>query len=201
MKIVSYEKYKQQVWSSPTCSLIWNLTRPPVGRGWGLVMLENKILLAEQFLTRQPKWSCDLQHSPLAFSELDGQSERPDPINKLVMLSSGTYMIVPTVFFKLFSWQTSTQPYFIIKGFRTFVFIVIVISPTFRPIRPPVFFRCLSNSGTYIELRTTSFIEWNGYRRWFPKLLKRQSSGGCRLNLDYRGVTIQEYLTLVPGYS
>ena len=46
---------------------------------------------------------------------------------------------------------------FIIKGFRTIVFIFIVISTTFRPICPPTFFRCLSNSGTYTELRTTSF--------------------------------------------
>ena len=37
----------------------------------------------------------------------------------------------------------------------------------------------------------------NGYRRWFPKLLRRQSSGGCRFNPHYRQVTIQEYLTLV----
>ena len=48
---------------------------------------------------------------------------------------------------------------FIIKGFRTIVFIFIVISTTFLSICPPAFFRCLSNSGTFTELRTTSFIE------------------------------------------
>ena len=48
---------------------------------------------------------------------------------------------------------------FIIKGFRTIVFIFIVISITFRPICPSAFFRCLSNSGTFTELRTTSFME------------------------------------------
>ena len=48
---------------------------------------------------------------------------------------------------------------FIIKVFRTIVFIFIVISTTFRPICPLVFFRCLSNSGTFTELRTMSFIE------------------------------------------
>ena len=48
---------------------------------------------------------------------------------------------------------------FIIKGFQTIVFIFIVISTTFRPIYPPAIFRCLSNSGTYTELQTTSFIE------------------------------------------
>ena len=51
---------------------------------------------------------------------------------------------------------------FIIKGFWTIVFIIIVISTTFRPMFPPVFFRCLSNSGTFAELRTTSFIESSG---------------------------------------
>ena len=51
---------------------------------------------------------------------------------------------------------------FIIKGFRTIVFIIIVISTTFRSRCPPVFFRCLSNSGTFTEHRTTSFIETTG---------------------------------------
>ena len=50
----------------------------------------------------------------------------------------------------------------IFKGFRTKVFIFIVISTTFQPICPLAFFRCLSNSGTYTELRTTSFIESTG---------------------------------------
>ena len=48
---------------------------------------------------------------------------------------------------------------FIIKGFRTIVFIFIVIFTTFRPICPLAFFKCLSNSETFMELRTTSFIE------------------------------------------
>ena len=51
---------------------------------------------------------------------------------------------------------------FIIKGYRTIVFIFIIISTTFRSICPLAFFRCLSNSGTYTELRTTSFIESTG---------------------------------------
>ena len=54
----------------------------------------------------------------------------------------------------------------------------------------------------YIYIPVFLLDTWhNGYRRWFPKLLRRQSSGGCRLNPDYRRVTIQEYLTLVPGYG
>ena len=48
---------------------------------------------------------------------------------------------------------------FIIKGFWTIVYIFIVFSTTLRPICPLAFFKCLSNSGTYTELRTTSFIE------------------------------------------
>ena len=48
---------------------------------------------------------------------------------------------------------------FIIKGFRTIVFIVI--STTFRPICP-LAFTCLSNSRTFTELRTTSFIKSKG---------------------------------------
>ena len=51
---------------------------------------------------------------------------------------------------------------FIIKVFRTIVFIFIIISTTFRPICLPTFFRCLSNSGSFTELRTTSFIETTG---------------------------------------
>ena len=102
---------------------------------------------------------------------------------------------------------------FIIKSFWTIVFIFIVISITFRPICPPAFFRCLSNSGTFMELRTTSFIEssdprefniipqkftlnclaghmaLNGHKRWFPELLRRQSSEGCRFSPHYRRVT------------
>ena len=46
---------------------------------------------------------------------------------------------------------------FIIKDFRTIVFIFIAISKTFRLISPPAFLGCLSNSGTFMELRTTSF--------------------------------------------
>ena len=36
-----------------------------------------------------------------------------------------------------------------------------------------------------------------GYRCWFPKLLRRQSSGGFRFNPDCRRVTIQEFLPLM----
>ena len=52
---------------------------------------------------------------------------------------------------------------FKIKGFWTIFFIFIVFSTTFRPICPPAFFRCLSNSGTFTELWTTSFIESTGF--------------------------------------
>ena len=69
---------------------------------------------------------------------------------------------------------------FIIKVFRTIVFIFIVISITFQPIYPPAF-RCLSNSGTFTELRTTSFIETTGV--------------ACSDSVCH------EYLTLVPGHG
>ena len=52
--------------------------------------------------------------------------------------------------------------FFILKGFWTIVFIFIVISTMFQLICSPAFSRCLSNSGTYMELRTTSFIESMG---------------------------------------
>ena len=39
------------------------------------------------------------------------------------------------------------------------VFIFIVISTTFQLIGFPAFFRCFSNSGTFMELWTASFIE------------------------------------------
>ena len=65
------------------------------------------------------------------------------PIVWLVLWSTGEYRIY-------FSF---------IKGFRTIFFVFIVFSSTFRLICPPSFFRCLSNLGTFTELRTTSFIE------------------------------------------
>ena len=59
--------------------------RLPVGPRWQPIMLEDRILVAEQSLTWQPNWSCDLQLSTLALNGLDGWSERPDSINRLVM--------------------------------------------------------------------------------------------------------------------
>ena len=64
--------------------------------------------------------------------------------------------------FKLSEFPSRRLMVFIFKGFRTIVFIFIVICTTFRPICPPAFFRCLSNSGTYSELQTTPFTESMG---------------------------------------
>ena len=53
---------------------------------------------------------------------------------------------------------------FVIKGFWSIIFIFIVISITFRSINPPVFWRCLSNSGTYTEKhrkKAGGHIGWN----------------------------------------
>ena len=52
--------------------------------------------------------------------------------------------------------------WFLSLRFFVLVFIFIVIFTTFRPICPPAFFRCLSNSGTFTEIWTTSFIETMG---------------------------------------
>ena len=56
-------------------------------------------------------------------------------------------------------WLNGPNSLFLIKGFRTTVFMFIPISTIFRSICPPVLFRCLSNSGTFTELGTTSFID------------------------------------------
>ena len=75
-------------------------------------------------------------------------------------LNSATYSLHSSTNFNLYFLKI--VHIFIIKGFQTIVFIFIVISTTFRPVCPPAFFRCLSNSGTFTELRTTSFIESTG---------------------------------------
>ena len=68
-----------------------------------------------------------------------------------------------------------------LRVFRTIVFIFIVISTTFRPICPPAFFRCLSNSGTFTELRTASFIETTGNPRGFNKGRSSKFCEGSRV--------------------
>ena len=62
---------------------------------------------------------------------------------------------------------------FIIKGFRTIVFIVIVISTTFWPICPPAFFICLSNSGN-IAYRLKALIP-EGSKKTIIWMLQVQS--------------------------
>ena len=69
---------------------------------------------------------------------------------------------------------------FIIKDFQTIVYIFIVISTTFWPICPPAFFRCLSNSGTYMELQTKSFIESTGFTTGSYKLPGKLTECGIR---------------------
>ena len=55
-----------------------------------------------------------------------------------------------------------TQLNKLFRGFSGHCTILIVFSTTFRPTCLPAFYRCLSNSETYTELRTTSFIESTG---------------------------------------
>ena len=50
-------------------------------------MLEDGILVAEKSLTQQLKKSLDFQHSTLDLTGLEGQLDRLDPINWLVMLA------------------------------------------------------------------------------------------------------------------
>ena len=57
----------------------------------------------------------DLQHSILALTGLDEWSQKSNSIHQRIILSPSTYMIILTVFFNVLSWQTSTQPYFILK--------------------------------------------------------------------------------------
>ena len=59
-------------------------------------------------------WSGDkvvngLQHTILALTLCDGRSNRPDPINRLVMLSPSTYMSYPACTFKS-SLVANSQP-------------------------------------------------------------------------------------------
>ena len=52
-----------------------------------------------------------LQRSTLTLTRQYEWSEKPTPINWLVMSSLRTSMIVPTIFFKFLSWQTDTWPF------------------------------------------------------------------------------------------
>ena len=56
-----------------------------------------------------------------------------------------------------------------------------------------------SDSVSHNRVKIHSKLSSRTHMRWFRKLLRRQSSGGCRFNLDCRRVTIQEYLTLILG--
>ena len=73
-------------------------------------MLEDGILVAEQSLTQQLKWSSELQYSTLAFIELDRWSERLILIKQLVMSSSSTCKIVLTLFFNCSSDKQVSNP-------------------------------------------------------------------------------------------
>ena len=86
----------------------------------------------------------------------------------VIVISTTFQPIYPPAFFRclLSKFMRQIKMIFIIKGFRSIVFIFIVISTTFRPICPPAFLRYLSNSGTYKELRTTS---WRGRRAYQTK--------------------------------
>ena len=69
-----------------------------------------------------------------------------------IVISTTFRLICPLAFFGclLSKFLRGILVIFIIKGFRTIVFIFIVISTT---LCPPLFFRCLSNSGNFTELQ------------------------------------------------
>ena len=88
---------------------------PPTRLPVGYIVFVNRILVAEQFVTRQLKWSYNLQHATLVLTGLHRQLEKHNLINWQVMLSPSTYMIFPTILFKLLLRKTSTKPCFIFK--------------------------------------------------------------------------------------
>ena len=69
-------------------------TSLPIGCEWWLLMLADGVHVAKQSVTRQPKWSCNLQHSILGLTRLDGRLEMPDLINRLVMSNPSTNIII-----------------------------------------------------------------------------------------------------------
>ena len=66
-------------------------------------------------MTRQTKWIYDLQNSTEGLTGQDEGSERPDSMNRLILSSFNSYIIIPTAFLKLILWQKSVQPYYILK--------------------------------------------------------------------------------------
>ena len=88
-------------------------------------------------------------------------TQKPMKDHRLMLVRKtfkGIITIMIIIIITCLNFRVKSLMIFIIQGFRTTVFILIVIFTTFRPICPPAFFRCLSNSGTYMELQTTSFI-------------------------------------------
>ena len=82
-------------WYKPFCQLVHD-PHPPIRLsvvcGWPPVMLENRILVAEQSGIWQLKWSRDLQHSTYILIGLDRWLEKPDLVNHLVMSVPSTYI-------------------------------------------------------------------------------------------------------------
>ena len=89
--------------------------RPPGSYGWWSVMLQDGILVAEQSMTQQLKWSYDLQLSTLVLTGLDGLFERL--ISLLVMSNPNTN--IPDCILQ-FALVTNKYPtLFLLKGARS----------------------------------------------------------------------------------
>ena len=76
---------------------------PPAGRGWRPVMLKAGVMVDEQSMT------CNTPLRPLL--RLEGLSETPPPINRLVASGPSTYMIVPTLLPRSYSPYGKPQPF------------------------------------------------------------------------------------------
>ena len=90
--------------------------------------------------------------------------------------------VLPIVNFMFFNELTLV----LLRSFSLMFFIFIVIS-TFWLVCPPAFFRCLSNSGTFTKLRTTSFIESRG--------------GGCSDSVSQNQVQVLSIPVLLLAWS
>ena len=78
------------------------------------VCLSPSFLSLSLSLIRKPKPS-DIQDFTLALTGSEWQSGMSDPINRLIMWSPSTYMIVTTVFLKILLWQKFISLFFILK--------------------------------------------------------------------------------------
>ena len=108
------------------CSICWlhlckevrphSSMRLPVGCGWWPVRLQDRILVTEQSVTQQPKWSHVCNISTLSLTGLDKWSERSDLINWVVMLSLSIYIDCPDQILQIALEANKYPTLFYLKG-------------------------------------------------------------------------------------